>query len=280
MKRLLLAILAALPLQAAASEEDPIAYKCYYCTPAEMEVVALAQGVGKHYVYDAVKRTISGFNVTKQGEHLEAASFLPESWLVDQFHQMLNFYNSATGETHAKFSSYLLAPDTEHGRSSRYLWGHHLTALHPRHSDAREWIHRFLMDSLTFLNGSDSGGKLLRFEHMLDGTRPLLAEVRFISPDYGTADFYFDHDSRRWRYLGAEAWIYYSVRPLQESRDDFAPKDGKWEFRYRRGQQFLAQAFKERAIWAGIPVSGTIPPTTDVTFTCEREAEDIRCSVE
>lgn len=52
MKKLFWMMLAALPMQAIANEEDPIAYKCYYCTPAEMKDVALAQGVGRHYVYD------------------------------------------------------------------------------------------------------------------------------------------------------------------------------------------------------------------------------------
>lgn len=282
MKKLFWMMLAALPMQAMANGDDPIAYKCYYCTPAEMEDVALAQGVGRHYVYDAKKWTIFGYDVLSAGGELTATQFPAESWVQTQFRGMLAKFNNSTGEMVIKVDSYLYAPDTEHGRFNRYIWGHHVSSLNPHHERVRETLQRFLRDHeyMQFLDTSNSGGRLLRFEYMVAGDRPILAEVEYIDPDYGTSSFFFDHDSRQWRYLSSDTRAYYSIVPVQETRDDFAREQGTKLHSYRRGQQELARAFVERARWASIPVHGSVPISGDVSIRCERSGEDIQCYIE
>lgn len=62
MKKLSWLLLAALPYQAVASVEDPVAQPCYMCTDAEMYAKARSLGVGSHYVYQAASQTnIQGF---------------------------------------------------------------------------------------------------------------------------------------------------------------------------------------------------------------------------
>lgn len=281
MKKLFWMMLAALPMQAMANEDDPIAYKCYYCTPAETEDVALAQGVGRHYVYDAEKRTIFGYNVAIVDRSLVATQFPAESWIETQFQGMLSNFSNATGEMVIRVNSYLYAPGTEHGRFNRYIWGHHLSSLNPQHERVREILQRFLRDHdyTQLLDTSSSDGRLLRFAYMVAGDRPILAEVKFGSSD-SASDFYFDHSSRQWRYLSSNALAYYSKLSIQESRDDFAREQGKTVHSYRNGQERLASAFVERAGWASIPVHGQVPFTGNVSIRCERSGEDIQCYIE
>lgn len=282
MKKLLWALLAALPMQAAANDGDPIAYKCYYCTPAEMEDVALAQGVGQHYVYDAQKRVIRGYNVLFQGGVLNAQPFEPEQWLKAQFLGMMSLYSPQSGEMFAFLETVsLLAPGTEHGRSGSYMWGQDLTALNPHHGAARETIRRYLNEhpDLAFLDMSASGGKLLMFEYMLGENRPITAYMNFPGTNYSPTRFHYDHADRRWHY----DWNMLPQGGLdelvQETREDFAPSDGDNHFEYRKREHRYYTAFVERAKWAGIPVHGIIPPYADFRFTCTRVADDIQCHV-
>lgn len=281
MKKMLWLLLAAMPMQAVANDEDPIAYKCYYCTPDEMEEVALAQGVGRHYVYDAQNLSIFGYNVVRTGQLLVAESFAAEDWVESQFLGMMALYSGYSGDMKASIQDVrLLAPGTEHGRRHSYLWGHHLSSLNPHHATAREYVHRFLatLPRLQFLNTSTSSGKLLRFEYMLDDARPILAELSFFSRDDGRANFNFDHDARRWVYQNAESYSFQGN--IQEKRDDFAPIEGEKWFHFSRSQRELAEAFIERALWAHIPVHGTLPDTGDLRFVCRRAGDDIQCYVD
>lgn len=284
MKKLLWMMLATLPTQAMANNEDPIAYKCYYCTPAEMEDVALAQGVGRHYVYDYSNLGIVGFEVERAGSNLIAKRFVAESWVEQQFKGMAALYNITSGTMHAGFAGVtLLAPGTEHGRSMRFLWGHHLSALHPDHLAARETVHRFLSNAptLSFLNTSDSDGKLLRFAHTLETGDSIIARMNFgpypNSSGHGLiARFYFDHASRKWVYLDAED----KDHPIQQSRIDFAPAEGITRFRYDDTPSPYAVTVFDRARWASVPVHGKLPTYGNVRFRCERNADDIQCYVE
>ena len=282
MKKLLWMMLATLPTQAMANNEDPIAYKCYYCTPAEMEDVALAQGVGRHYVYDAQKFSIMGFEVISSDGALTATQFPTESWVRMQIGGMLEYFNNSTGEMKIPVSSHLYAPDTEHARFNRYIWGHHLSELNPRHKAVRETLHRYLTDHnrMRFLDTSISGGRLIRFEYMVDGNSPIIAEVSHIDKNYGTSQFYFDHDSRRWRYVDSTHRVHHSDVAIEESRDDFAPNEGTTRHDYGNGSIEIAQAFLERAQWASIPVHGTLPTTGDAKIRCERKADDIQCYID
>lgn len=282
MKKMLWLLLAAMPMQTLASEEDPIAYKCYYCTPDEMEDVALAQGVGRHYVYDAQKLTILGFNVDTQNGLLVASSFEPEGWVKTQFLGMMSLYSTHDGEMVALVGPVaLLAPGTEHGRSSRYLWGQDLTALNHHHAKARESVRRYVTEhpDVAFLDTSMSDGKLLRFEYMLDGTRPIIASMSFAGQRESIAKYYFDHAARLWHYLGSYLPQNYSHRAIQESWDDFAPTQGTTTFDYRYPESAWTKAFVERATWAGIPVHGDLPSYKDTRFSCLRAADDIQCYI-
>ncbi|AOA73096.1 hypothetical protein [Stenotrophomonas rhizophila] len=280
MKKMLWLLLAAMPMQAVANEEDPIAYKCYYCTPDEMEEVALAQGVGKHYLYDASKMTITGHDVRLVDGTLKADSFTAEDWVKTQFLGMMKLYDGYTGDMSARIEDVsLFAPGTEHGRGYSYLWGHHLSSLNPTNPIAREYVYRYLAEhpDLKFLDTSTSGGKLLRFEYMLGGEHPITAQLQFIYRKGLHTLVYFDHKSRQWQYLGTESPYQPSI---QDRREDFAPSDGDWTFRYSRTDNDLAQAFIERALWAKIPVHGQLPIFDPVQFTCKRAADDIQCYIE
>jgi hypothetical protein len=284
MKKLLWMLLAALPVQAVASEDDPIAYKCYYCTPDEMEAVALAQGVGQHYVYDAKKLTIVGYNVSQQGGELKAETFTPESWVEAQFLGLMNLYSPHDGAMYVSIGNVrLLAPGTEHGRSSRYLWGQDLTALNPHHQAARELVLRYLdeHDKLAFLDTSASGGRLLRFQYMLDGAHPIVAGVRFYgSDDSASTKYYFDHDTRGWRYIGSLFPQDSRYMLIQETREDFAPTEGRTTFKYKAGESTWSRAFIERATWASIAMHGELPGYRAMQFNCIRAADDIQCHIE
>lgn len=282
MKKLLWALLAALPMQAAANEGDPIAYKCYYCTPAEMEDVALAQGVGQHYVYDAEKLTITGFRVFMQNGTLKADPFEAEGWVRTQFLGMMSLYNPSYGDMIGGVGPVaLLAPGTEHGRSSRYLWGHDLIALNGHHEKARETVRRYVTEHPTFdfLDTSHSGGKLLRFEYMLDDSQPIIATMHFQGKSESRARYYFDHSARLWRYLGSYLPQQHFHQAIQESRDDFAPSQGVTTYYYPSRHAEWAEAFIERATWAGIPVHGDLANYHNVRFDCERVIDDIQCQM-
>ncbi len=283
MKKLFWMMLAALPMQAIANEEDPIAYKCYYCTPAEMEDVALAQGVGRHYVYDYASRSIMGFEIAQAGNNLIANPFTAESWVQRQFKGMVALYQLIDGSMRAEFNYVaILAPGTEHGRSPRILWGHHLSALHPDHATARETVHRFLESSpeLSFLDTSDSDGKLLRLAHTVDMDNTMIAHLSFgAHPGFDDgllARFLFDHATRRWEYLDAQD----RDHPIQQTRDDFAPAEGITRFNYQRTYSVYTSTFIDRARWASIPVHGEVPSSGLKKVRCERNTDDIQCYIE
>lgn len=282
MKKMLWLLLAATPMQAVANEEDPIAYKCYYCTPDEMEDVALAQGVGRHYVYDAQKLTIVGYDVAELDGLLKAESFAAESWLQNQFLGMMSLYDPLDGDMEAMINDVaLLAPNTEHGRSSRYIWPQDLTALNPHHKDARERVRRYLADlkELSFLDTSVSGGKLLKFKYAEHGDRPIAAWMSFRHRRAGNAIYRFDHDTRSWNYHESYLPEKERLKPVQESRDDFAPTEGGRAFEYLSYESDLIRAFMDRASWAGVPVHGQLPSSGGVRFNCERAVNDIHCMI-
>jgi len=277
-------MLAGLPMQAVANDQDPIAYKCYYCTPAEMEDVALAQGVGRHYVYDASKPRIEGFDVASVGGELTALSFEAEPWVQRQFRGMIGLYRLTDGTMAAWLKGVgLSAPGTEHGRTPRLLWGHHLSSLHPDHVAARETVHRFLTEApqLRFLDTSDSGGRLLMFAHMVEKESPIIATLNFgpypeFDGDGLLARFFFNHATRRWNYIDAED----RDHPIQESREDFAPVEGITRFEYTYTYSQYTSTFIDRARWASIPVHGEQPPYSKPKFRCERKTDDIQCYFE
>ncbi len=95
-----------LPLEAQGRLPDPIAYSCYFCTEEEMEQVAIDQGAGEHYVYDAREEWdsyrgegIFGYIVTFDGGTATATRFTPESWVREQYGNMLRRYSFADGTT-------------------------------------------------------------------------------------------------------------------------------------------------------------------------------------
>ncbi|WP_313456235.1 hypothetical protein [Stenotrophomonas sp.] len=281
MKKLFWMMLAALPMQAMANEEDPIAYKCYYCTPAEMEDVALAQGVGRHYVYDYSDLSIAGFEVAHTGGNLIATPFPVEDWLERQYQGFMALMDPSLGIMLGQLENVeLLAPDTDHGRSTQLLWGHHLSALHPKHGIARETVHRFLMTTpeFNFLDTSTTGGRLLKFEHELHTPLSLYAGLHFgrdmVWNDILYSNFQFDRASRRWHHISS-----FASGPIQQTRIDFAPTEGGRRFSINDHVNVLGNAFIERAAWASVPVHGELP-TWRVMFRCERKADDIQCYIE
>ena len=264
--------------------DDPIAYTCYYCTPAEMEHVALQQGLGEHYVYDAARVDITGFTVTAQGNQLRAVSFTPAAWIRTQFEAMLAAYDTDRDETiHVFSNTYLHAPGSSHGRSMTVLWGHHLGGLNPDRETGREIVRRHLSDQpgLAYLSADVQEGRVLRFWFERDDAKPLLARLNFTSrPGYlrslGNATFYFDRGTRRWEYLASEG---ISSRAVPDSAEDIVGPDGSESYSFpvytSAGDEL--PAFLQWLDWAGIPVTGEVTPDSSVTFTCRKTNGHIAC---
>jgi hypothetical protein len=280
MRRLLWLLLAALPMPATAQADDPIAYKCYYCTPAEMEEVALLQGVGKHYVYDVSRPHIEGFNVALQGGRLVADPFPPEAWTKKQFIGLVQLYGHDLGgsslEPQGSFERvYLYAPGSDHARASPYLSSGHFSALHPDHRAARQTVARFLASHpvLGFLDTEASGGRLLRLELNKEGDRPPIATTGFSGRHF--ARFFYDYSARRWEYLAAYDGLYW----VQEKADDFVIEGQPTTFKYRWLESGQRDAFIDRAASAGVVMVGTPVLHNDATIFCERVEEGVRCTV-
>ncbi|MFL9583958.1 hypothetical protein [Stenotrophomonas sp. AB1(2024)] len=280
MRRLLWLLLAALPMTATAQADDPIAYKCYYCTPAEMEDVALLQGVGQHYVYDVSGLHIVGFNVALQGGILVADPFPAEEWVKKQFIGFVQLYGHHLGgrslEPLGSFEEvYLYAPGSDHARVSQYLSSEHFSALHPDHRAARQTVARFLASHpvLGFLDTEASGGRLLRLELNKDGDRPPIATTGFSGRHF--ARFFYDYSARRWEYLAAHDGLY----GVQEKADDFVVDGQPTTFNYRWLDSGERDAFMKRAARAGVSMIGTPVLYKDAMFLCERAEEGVRCTV-
>jgi len=263
--------------------DDPVAYTCYYCTAAEMEHVALQQGVGEHYVYDAAHVHITGFTVTAQGNQLRAVSFTPAAWISTQFKAMLAAYDNVRDETiHLLSDTILHAPGSSHGRSMTVLWAHHLSGLNPERETGREIIRRHLSDHpvLAYLSADVQEGRVLRFWFERDDAKPLLANLHFTDRagyprSLGYATFYFDRGTRRWEYLASDA---VSFGPVPDSADDVVGPSGFKSYRFGSySPEHELPAFMQWLDWAGIPVTGEVKPNSSVTFNCERTDGQIAC---
>lgn len=98
-----------------------------------MEQVAIDQGVGEHYIYDANQlhsrdRGIFGHAASQQAGALGASRFEPAPWLKPQYISLIHASSySPGGVPMYTVRNVKLAPDYHHGRSviSRLLWGHH-----------------------------------------------------------------------------------------------------------------------------------------------------------
>ncbi len=262
--------------------DDPIAYTCYYCTPAEMEHVALQQGAGEHYVYDAARVDITGFTVTAQGNQLRAVSFTPAAWITTQFEALLAAYDTDRDETIHVFSdTYLHAPGSAHGRSMTVLWGHHLGGLNPDRETGREIVRRHLSDQpgLAYLSADVQEGRVLRFWFERGDAKPLLARLYFTSkPGFlrslGSATFYFDRGTRRWEYLASEG----RQGQIPDSADDVVGPSGFQSYSFGSpSSEHELTAFVQWLDWAGIPVTGDVTPGSSVTFTCRKTNGHIAC---
>lgn len=284
MKRLSWLLLAALPYQAMASVEDPVAQPCYMCTNAEMYAKARSLGVGSHYVYQGSSETnIQGFHVTNEGGELVATHFVPEPWIRTQYNALMKLYDYTRGEFVDEWGTVGLQPPgsphvmMEKPQSDSILWGHHVSDLNPRRMEARETVRRMLTRSIRFdyLRADTEHGRILRFESQLHGAAPLIAKLKILTSELGYVEFYFDYETRQWEYLNSRDWNWV----IQEKADDFLYPDGSP--RRLVYQRSLAPYFVQRAGWAGVQVIGTPPfGSSSVAYLCARIAGKIECRAE
>lgn len=280
MNKWLWLLLAASPMTALAQGDDPIAYKCYYCTPEEKEDVALLQGVGQHYVYDVATLHIVRVEVSLRGGRLVAETFPAEDWVRKQFVGLVQLHGhhliGSNLEPLGYFERvYLYAPGSDHARSGTYLSSKHFSALHADHGEARRIGARYLeaRPVFGFLDMVASGGRLLRLELNKDGDRPPVAVLGFAGGDL--ARFYFEYATRRWEYLEANDGTY----PVQESVDDFVIDGQATTFKYRWLDSSQRDAFMERAAHAGVAMVGTLVRHNDTTFICDRVEDRVECTI-
>ncbi|WP_448141762.1 hypothetical protein [Stenotrophomonas bentonitica] len=284
MKRLSWLLLAALPYQAMASVEDPVAQPCYMCTNAEMYAKARSLGVGSHYVYQGSSETnIQGFHVTNEGGELVATHFVPAPWIRTQYNALMKLYDYTRGEFVDEWGTVGLQPPgsphvmMEKPQSDSILWGHHVSDLNPRRMEARETVRRMLTRSIRFdyLRADTEHGRILRFESQLHGAAPLIAKLKILTSELGYVEFYFDYETRQWEYLNSRDWNWV----IQEKADDFLYPDGSP--RRLVYQRSLAPYFVQRAGWAGVQVIGTPPfGSSSVAYLCARIAGKIECRAE
>jgi hypothetical protein len=268
---------------------DPIAYSCYFCTDEEMEQVAIDQGEGQHYVYDANRNPtfygsdgIFGYVVRIETGIATAARFEPEPWLKQQYSSIMraSWSNPALAPIHTISNVTLLAPDSHHGRSatSPYLWGHHTSALNPLHPRARETLRRWIAENvdLPYLRADTEHGRVLQFAFQTGGRNPTLLRLYMPHNGLGHIDFYLDRANRRWEYLGARNGV-----GIEESAGDFVGPTGLRQFEYSstNNHEKVMAAFLERAQWAGVTVIGQFSARLWNYVDCEEKAGVPVCTI-
>lgn len=287
-----LLVLLGLPLAVQATPraldaDDPIAHSCYFCTADEMRQTALGLGNGVHYVYDIDLPYITGYTVESSSGTPVATRFDAEDWVERQFLSLVEHYRPGEGVEQILMNVELYAPGSDHGLRAgdgQFIKGHHLSALHPRRDEANETVLRFLQRhaNFAFLDTSDSDGRLLQLQVMRERGYPVAASLGFeTGSDYREnvhATYHFDYASRRWSFAKAYD-ILYPNPPIQHSAADFVDERGYSYYNYDWTEYWFAVAFAERAGWAGVPVSGTMPPSGRVNFSCGDSTGTPRCSV-
>lgn len=276
MKKLLWLALAAAPVQATEVPEDPIAWRCYMCTPQEREAIAISKGVGEHLVYNAsAYEVIYAYRVTEQSGVLVAEAYTPPTWITSQYREMMRLYTTLRGEFVDQWGTISLeSPVPGDGD----MWGHHTSALHPQYLEARERAMRVIRNAIRFrfLRADAEHGRVLRFEAQLNGEAPLISRLNMGTSQNGYIEHVFDHDSKQWVYL--EAGDQYNV--MQNSAEDFlAPDGGPRRFYYNYTYPALQRAFVQRAEWAGVKVFGELPSRQNVYFNCSRRGDEIHCQI-
>ena len=281
-KKLLLLLLplilpSALASAATSAAQDPIAYSCYFCTWDEMQDAAVARGTGEHFIYDSSRKYIVGFTVHDNDGTLNAVGFAPPVWIQTQFNAMINVHDAkARAFIHPVKNVSLLAPGPQ-ARSDVYLWGQHTSALHPRHEAAREIARRFIVQRarLDYLHADVEQGRLLRVMSVAGEEVPIVVRLEMSASSVGTVDFFYDHDNKRWEYLGAR-----DVRePIQESADDFVGPTGRRTYFYSMYHDRMSDYFVQRAHLAGVTVRGETPPHNDLGIICEVQAGEKVCTL-
>jgi len=259
--------------------QDPIAYSCYFCTWDEMQQAAISRGQGEHFVYDSSSRYLVGFVVEGDDGTLSATGFTPPGWMQTQFNAMINVHDAKAGAfVHRLKDVMLLAPGTHAARSDVHLWGHHTSALHPLHPQARETARRYIASkptSFAYMKADVEHGRLLRLQSSQGATVPIVARLEMSNFNLGNVDFFYDHDSKRWEYLGAID----AREPVQESADDFVGPTGRRTYFYSMYHGRMPDYFVQRAHLAGVTVRGKTPPYNDLGIVCELEGTEKVCTL-
>ncbi|WP_294990456.1 hypothetical protein [uncultured Stenotrophomonas sp.] len=264
--------------------DDPIAHSCYFCTADEMRQTALGLGNGVHYVYDIDLPYITGYTVETSSGTPVATRFDAEDWVERQFLSLVEHYRPGEGVEQTLLDVKLYAPGSDHGLRAgegQFIKGHHLSALHPRQSEANETVLRFLQrhGGFGFLDTSDSDGRLLQLQVIRERGYPVAALLAFEHNWAIHAIYHFDYASRRWSFV--EAYDIDSSR-IQHSAADFVRYEFGSRYEYSSFDRWFADAFAERAGWAGVPLIGTMPPPSsykNITFTCTQPTGTPECAI-
>lgn len=272
--------LAALPAQANERPEDPTAWMCYRCTDGEREAMALRKGEGDHLIYTGFNyNLLHGYRVLPVGNELVVQALRPASWISTQFNAMILQYRQGSGEFYYNWGLLqMIPPGWPSETSDSVMWGHHVSSLHPRNAEARATVQRVLNNTAIFSHmRADVHGRVLQFDFQLDGSVPYVARLHNGDTATGYMEFYFDHDSRNWEYLGSKDMRH----PIQESAHDFLGTDGgARSFTYVTTFQEGAPYFLQRVKWAGGKVHGEMPnPRKNVRFDCSRMDGELNCFV-
>ncbi|WP_282294980.1 hypothetical protein [Stenotrophomonas sp. PS02289] len=272
--------LAAVPAQAEERLEDPIAWSCFSCSEEERQAFALRKGEGSHLVYTGFNYgLLYAYRVEARGDELVVEKRYPIAWLARQFDEMILHYRQSSGDFYDEWGTFdLFPPGWPSDPKDTILWGHHVSSLHPQHADARATVKRVLNNGTRYSHfKGDYYGRVIRFDFQLDGSVPYTVRLKSGTTDLGYMEFYFDHDTRSWEYLGSQDLRH----PIQETPEDFLGADGgARSFHYVTTFQGAAPYFLQRAKWAGAKVHGEMPnPRKNVRFDCSRMDGELNCFV-
>lgn len=257
----LLALILFGSLQLTAQAQDIRAFPCNNCTDTDMESVAVSKGVGIKYVYDLSGGFLSGYHVTREDLQpgqwtLVASPFEPESWMLEQYALLHQFYLTNGNALHGREAV------SAQAESGGHVNGYDVTGS----SVDRNRVSDYLGGNFTTVFASVMGsfGRAIRLGGILTPDVQLTVQVLF--PDGSKAIYKFNWDTKKWEYVPKSA-VDSNGNSIPESPEDLVNGtvgSGEFDFNRPGGNPNDLGDFLNRAAGMGIPI---IDPTRRMACT-------------
>lgn len=233
--------------------QDVKAFPCSGCSDAQMEAVATSKGLGIKYVYDLNSAAIIGYEVTREDFRpgqwtLVASPFLPDSWIVDQYIGIHQFYSENGNSLHGALVSGVISTA-----------GNTINAYDVTGSSVdRNRVSESLANSprMIFTSVMASFGRAIRLSGLVTPDVALTVNVNF--PDGSTVIYKFNWDTKKWEYVAGTA-VDSNGNTIPESPSDFVNGGiGRGEFDFSRpgGNLRDLENWINRAAASGVTIIG------------------------